>query len=252
MATRRRSSSRSKSRNQSLSQFVVGTAALGLPAPVRDVASTPWGSRLVLIIGGLALASGVLTVSWDGTVPSIKVNHDRAQQVRQEIASELQVQTQQLTGRFGTGQNGGGQPNSAQANFGQQNSGQPNFGQQNPGTSNAWQASSEQYNSGNNQYNSGNNQNNPGTSAWSNSAPSNAQNYAPYQPNQPAPNYDSSSNYSNSAQSRIGDPAKTAPGPNAFRQQAEGAYRQVQDTIRQAQEQVENSPLFAPRTKVTR
>lgn len=195
MATRSRSRSRSKSSSKSLSQFVVGTAAMGLPAPVRDVASTRWGSRLVLIGGALALASGVLTISWDGSIPHLKVNRDRAQEVQKEITAEVQQFQQQQTqsGKFGSGQSWTGQSNSAQSNS--------------------------------------------GSSSWPTSAPSSAP--------PTAPNTGSSSSFSNSVQSAIGSVFKSAPGPNSFQQQ-------TQDAFRQTQEQVENTPLFAPRAKVTR
>ncbi len=78
-----------KSRKKTVAQQVVGTAAMGLPAPVRSAASTKWGARLVVVaILGL-LGTGVATVEWDGWRPRLKINRERAEEVTQEVRDRV-------------------------------------------------------------------------------------------------------------------------------------------------------------------
>lgn len=74
-----------KKSKKSLSQQVMGVATMGMPAPVQTVASSKWGSKLLMVIVPLLIASGVITVSFSGGLPSIQVNEQRAQQVGEEL-----------------------------------------------------------------------------------------------------------------------------------------------------------------------
>jgi hypothetical protein len=79
---------RRKSRKETYAQKVVGIAAIGLPAPVQSVAKSRWGSRLLLILVPILIATGVLTVSWNGGIPSFSVNKQRAAAVGAEVKQE--------------------------------------------------------------------------------------------------------------------------------------------------------------------
>lgn len=79
---------RKKSSKKTLSQQVVGLAAVGLPAPARDVVASRWGSRLVIVIIPILIASGVVSVCWVNGMPQISLNKDRAAEVGREVQQE--------------------------------------------------------------------------------------------------------------------------------------------------------------------
>jgi len=81
---------RRRSSKETYSQKVVelATSALPLPTPVKSVAKSRWGSRLLLVLVPILIASGVVTISWTGGLPSITVNKDRAAVVGQEVQQE--------------------------------------------------------------------------------------------------------------------------------------------------------------------
>ncbi len=74
-----------KKSKKSLSQQVMGVATMGMPAPVQKVAASKWGSKLLMVIVPLLIASGVITISFTGGLPSIQVNEQRAMQVGEEL-----------------------------------------------------------------------------------------------------------------------------------------------------------------------
>ena len=81
---------RKRSHKETYAQKVVGlaTSTLPLPAPVQKVAKSRWGSRLLLVLVPVLIATGVITVSWTGGLPSISVNQDRARVVGEEVRVE--------------------------------------------------------------------------------------------------------------------------------------------------------------------
>ena len=81
---------RRHSRKETYSQKVVGlaTSTLPLPTPVQKVAKSRWGSRLLIVLVPLLIATGVITVSWTGGLPSITFNKDRARVVGEEVKFE--------------------------------------------------------------------------------------------------------------------------------------------------------------------
>jgi hypothetical protein len=99
MATRRRSSSKSKT----VAQQVVGTAAMGMPSPVKGVVATRWGARITLVVVGLALATGVLTVKWDGYVPHFQLDKQRAKEVSAEVRDKVEDVAHKVEGEKHTG-----------------------------------------------------------------------------------------------------------------------------------------------------
>ena len=72
-----------------MAQQVVGTAALGLPQPVRNVVGSRWGSRLAVLIVLALLATGIATVDWTSGRPRLKIDRERAQEVRKEVRERV-------------------------------------------------------------------------------------------------------------------------------------------------------------------
>lgn len=77
-----------KKSQKSMAQQVMGVATMGLPAPVQQVASSKMGSRLLLLLVPVLVASGILTISWSGGMPSFSINKQRAAEVGQQIHTE--------------------------------------------------------------------------------------------------------------------------------------------------------------------
>lgn len=88
--------SKSKSKKQTYSQQLVGMATVGMPTPVRAVATSRFGSRLLLILVPALLATGILTVSFSGGIPQFSVNRERAEEVYEQIATEAPRAAAQL------------------------------------------------------------------------------------------------------------------------------------------------------------
>jgi hypothetical protein len=81
---------RRRSSKETYAQKVVelATSTLPLPTPVKTVAKSRWGARLLLVLVPILIASGVVTISWTGGLPNITVNKDRAVVVGQEVQQE--------------------------------------------------------------------------------------------------------------------------------------------------------------------
>jgi hypothetical protein len=63
-------------------------ATMGMPAPVQKVASSKWGSKILLIAVPVLIASGIITISFTGGMPTVNVNKDRAAAVGRDLSSE--------------------------------------------------------------------------------------------------------------------------------------------------------------------
>lgn len=83
MATKKRKSSKT-----SMTQQIAGMATMGMPAPVQKVASSKWGSKILLIAVPVLIASGIITISFTGGIPTVNVNHDRAAAVGRDLSTE--------------------------------------------------------------------------------------------------------------------------------------------------------------------
>lgn len=93
-------------KKKTTSQQVMGMAALTMPAPVRDVVTTRWGSRLALLLGAGLLATGVVSLNWSDGKPHVQFNKERAAEIRHEIEEfegQHQQEKERLTERFGFG-----------------------------------------------------------------------------------------------------------------------------------------------------
>ncbi len=83
MAAKKRRKSKS-----SVTQQIAGIATMGMPAPVQKVASSRWGSKILLILVPILIASGIITISFSGGLPTVNVNRDRAAAVGRDLSNE--------------------------------------------------------------------------------------------------------------------------------------------------------------------
>jgi hypothetical protein len=91
----------SKKKKKSTIQTAAALATMGMPAPVQQVASSKLGS-LVMIVGGLILvATGAITISWQGGLPSVKVNEARAEQLKQEVQQRARIAADRVVSEWG-------------------------------------------------------------------------------------------------------------------------------------------------------
>lgn len=85
-----------KSAKKSVTQQAIGLATIGMPAPVQRVATSRWGSRLLILLVPFLLATGVLTIRWVNGMPTFSFNADRAAQVGQQVELEARRAAAQL------------------------------------------------------------------------------------------------------------------------------------------------------------
>jgi hypothetical protein len=83
--------SRKKKSKQNAVQMVAGVATMGMPASVQKVASSKIGSLLFLAAAVVAIATGAITISFQGGLPSVTVNEARAQQLRQQVETQARM-----------------------------------------------------------------------------------------------------------------------------------------------------------------
>lgn len=77
-----------RSKGTSYTQRIAQVATMGMPAPVQKVATSKLGSRLFLLLIPILIATGVITVSFSGGMPSVTFNRDRAQAVGRELGAD--------------------------------------------------------------------------------------------------------------------------------------------------------------------
>jgi hypothetical protein len=92
MATKKKS----KKSKTSMSQQIAGIATMGMPAPVQKVASSKWGSKILLLLVPILVASGIITISFSGGMPTVNVNHERAAAVGRDLRNEAMKAAEQL------------------------------------------------------------------------------------------------------------------------------------------------------------
>jgi hypothetical protein len=73
-------------------QQVIESALMFAPAPIRQLASSPLGSKVLFIaISGL-LATGALTVDWNNGTPQLEFHREKVEEARERIVDDLQSQ----------------------------------------------------------------------------------------------------------------------------------------------------------------
>lgn len=95
--------SRKKKSKQNAVQMVAGVATMGMPAPVQKVASSKIGSLLLVAGAVVAVATGVLTISFQGGLPSVTVNEARAQQLKQQVETQARMAVGRIAEERGQG-----------------------------------------------------------------------------------------------------------------------------------------------------
>lgn len=87
-------------RRKNSAQKLVGLATSGMPAPIRNVASSKLGSFLLMIGLPILLALGIVQISWNGWRPTLSVNRDRAQEVGDEVREQVNKETDGLIDKW--------------------------------------------------------------------------------------------------------------------------------------------------------
>ncbi|MFO0871205.1 MAG: hypothetical protein U0935_19955 [Pirellulales bacterium] len=72
-------------RRRTTAQKLVNIATTGMPRPVRSVAGSRLGSFLIAIGLPIAIATGIVKISWNGALPSFSVDEQRAEEVGERL-----------------------------------------------------------------------------------------------------------------------------------------------------------------------
>lgn len=87
----------SKIPDKTNSQRIMETLMIFAPAPIRRIASTPLGSRVILTIGAGLLATGAMSVDWEHGIPQLSFNKEKLGDATQQVKEELNKQGIQWT-----------------------------------------------------------------------------------------------------------------------------------------------------------
>jgi hypothetical protein len=77
-----------KRKKSSYSQQIAGVVTMGMPSPIQKVASSKVGSKLFVLLIPILIASGIITISFSGGLPSVSFNQQRAAAVSGEVKAE--------------------------------------------------------------------------------------------------------------------------------------------------------------------
>ncbi|NBW96335.1 MAG: hypothetical protein EBR28_06310 [Planctomycetia bacterium] len=72
----------------SYTQRIAQMATMGMPAPVQKVATSQLGSRIFLLLIPILIATGIISVSFSGGMPTVTFNRDRAEAVGRELETD--------------------------------------------------------------------------------------------------------------------------------------------------------------------
>ena len=78
--------------DKTYSQRIIETLLIFAPAPIRAIASSPLGSRIIMTLGVGLLASGAMSVDWKNGVPQIQFHKDKIGDATQQVADEMDKQ----------------------------------------------------------------------------------------------------------------------------------------------------------------
>jgi len=92
----KKKSTKSSKSKTSMSQQIAGIATMGMPSPVQKVASSKWGSKILLLLVPILVASGIITISFSGGMPTVNVNHERAAAVGRDLRNEAMKAAEQI------------------------------------------------------------------------------------------------------------------------------------------------------------
>jgi hypothetical protein len=91
----RRTSHMARSRRKTHTQRLIDLTLSGAPRPVRRIASSRIGTRLILAALAGLLAKGVFSIEWKGGVPQLRLNQQAAKEAKQEWVDGFRDQTSQ-------------------------------------------------------------------------------------------------------------------------------------------------------------
>lgn len=83
-------------RKQTVPQQIMGLATSGMPGPIRQVVTARWVALLIVVAVPILIATGVVSLSWNGNRPGFTVNEHRAEQVEREAEQEAIRAAQEL------------------------------------------------------------------------------------------------------------------------------------------------------------
>lgn len=78
-----------RTKKKTLSQKVVGTAAMGMPGPAKKILASRIGALLIVIVVPILFATGIVSVKWENGRPKVSFNRERAAEVKQEAAQKI-------------------------------------------------------------------------------------------------------------------------------------------------------------------
>jgi hypothetical protein len=78
--------------DKTYSQRIIETLLIFAPAPIRAIASSPLGSRIIMTLGAGLLATGAMSVDWKNGIPQLQFHKDKIGDATQNIADEMDKQ----------------------------------------------------------------------------------------------------------------------------------------------------------------
>ncbi len=78
-----------RSYRRSTSQRAVSLFASVLPAPLQRIAETQFGSTVLMLGIPALILAGILQLEWNGGFPQLKIDRDRAQEIRNAAREEI-------------------------------------------------------------------------------------------------------------------------------------------------------------------
>lgn len=81
---------RNRKRKPTLAQCLVGVAATGMPQPVRTVLESRLGALATMIVAPVLVVTGVVSIQWNGGLPRVSIDRQRAKELEARAVDSLQ------------------------------------------------------------------------------------------------------------------------------------------------------------------
>lgn len=78
--------------DKTYSQRIIETLLMFAPSPIRAIASSPLGSRIIMTLGAGLLATGAMSVEWKNGIPQLQFHKDKIGDATQQVADEMDKQ----------------------------------------------------------------------------------------------------------------------------------------------------------------
>lgn len=82
---------RKKKRKKTLAQKIIGAATSGMPQRIKRVLGRRWVAAAIVLLVPILLAMGLVTLRWENGRPRLWLNWQKAAEVEQQVAHELQA-----------------------------------------------------------------------------------------------------------------------------------------------------------------